>query len=103
MKGKYLGRDEEGYRIWRCPLCGRVTYQGTWTATGVLEDVPGCQHWTGRGGEENNFEKEEKMEKVRFRKEMIVKGFAPDVPGIWKVINLCPFRGQAIQYGRRSE
>ena len=59
MRGKFLGIDNEGYRVWRCPLCGRITYQGTWTATGIIEDVPGCQHWTGRGDVEDYFNLEE--------------------------------------------
>jgi len=55
----------------------------------------------GREPFEIKKEKEEKMEKVRLRKGMVVRGFAPDVPGIWKIVSLRPFRVQAIQCGKR--
>ena len=62
MKGKYLGRDKESpeeYSMWECPYCRKVTYQGRWTTTGVIEDVAGCRHWTGTGDVAEYFEKEE--------------------------------------------
>ena len=61
MRGKNLGKDKEfseAHDMWECPYCGKITYQGRWTDTGIIEDVAGCQHWTGTGAEEEYFEKE---------------------------------------------
>ena len=67
MKGKYIGKDKEfseDYAIWECPYCGKITYQVRWTDTGVIEDVSGCQHWTGTGDVEEYFEKEVKENEI---------------------------------------
>ena len=59
MKGKYIGKDKEfpeAHDMWVCPYCGKTTYQGRWTGTGVIEDAPGCRHWTGTGDVNEYFE-----------------------------------------------
>ena len=64
MKGRYLGKDigsPEAYDMWACPYCGKTTYQGRWTGTGVIEDVPGCRHWTGTGDVNEYFEFEKEV------------------------------------------
>jgi len=40
-------------------------------------------------------------EKIRLQKGTAVKGFAADVPGVWRIIKLRPFRVQAIQGNKR--
>jgi hypothetical protein len=61
-KGIYKGKDAEGYEIYECPICGKHTYVGNWYEDGVLEDVKGCEHYTGVGGVDDMFKEEQQEE-----------------------------------------
>jgi len=45
VKGIERGTDAEGYILWECPFCGKISGQGRWFNDGILESVPGCEHY----------------------------------------------------------
>lgn len=64
-KWVYLGDEtaEEGlnYHVFQCKKCGAKTFMGDWTEYGVIEDVVGCDHWSGfKGDDEVEYEQQTK-------------------------------------------
>ena len=54
MKGEYIGKDKkfpEAHTIWKCPYCGKITFQDKWGKNGIVivKEVLGCEHWLVTG------------------------------------------------------